>query len=257
MLPAESVRADSVLARPVAVADVAAFTAVGGVRLQVEAAAVGRAQGESRRAHALPIRADLGGLIAHGSTGPTVERIVGDGLTTVATVHSSGRALARAAGAFGTVGADRVAVSAVLVVRTNVEAPVGTHLVELSVEQARIADALTFLALRVDAAYDPATAAVVVVPQNTDTAVAAVESVGGASTSAADALTFAAAVPVGTRVTQKSTARVAIAGPAAAVVRIAPRADGARNQARRGSAPAARSAAAAGCAARARRGAAP
>jgi hypothetical protein len=145
----------------------------------------------------LPIRADLGGLIAHGSTGPTVERIVGDGLTTVATVHSSGRALARAAGAFGTVGADRVAVAAMLVVRTSVEATVGAHLVELSVEQVRVADALAFFALRVDAAYDPTAAAVVVVPQDADTPVAAVEGIGRTSTSAADALTFAAAVPVG------------------------------------------------------------
>jgi len=144
-----------------------------------------------------------------------------DVFAAAAAIQRAERALACGARAFGAAGAGGEAISAVLLIRASVEAAVGAQLVKLSIEQVGVADACAVFAQRILAAWRVTGAAGILVVFDIDATIAAIQRAGRALTSTADATARTTAVVEWARVTQESTARVAVAGAAATVFRIA------------------------------------
>lgn len=120
----------------------------------------------------------------------------GDVDATVAAIEGAVGALALRAGALGAAAAGGFAIAAVSAIGVGVEATTRALLVELRVEQVRVADALAHLAQRVDTTLRVAAAAGVFVPFDVDAAATAVERARRALAGAVDAAAAAAAVAV-------------------------------------------------------------
>jgi len=203
--PARSVGTHAALAGLVAGAAEPARAAVVVVGLAVDAGA-GRAFVQAWLALALLVHTVFARAVAGSFTRPTVDRVARDVLAATAAIQRAEGALAAPARALRAVRTDGRAVATVLFVIMGVEASVRTSQIELSVEQVRVADALSVLAQRVHAALGVTAPAPVFVPLDVDAAIAAIERAGPALTGALDATAGTAPEAVAASVAEKPTA---------------------------------------------------